>query len=67
MASAANDALSALAEGLHHASTTLHRILALLEAKAARECLATTRLHAATRGLLAPVADLALGPLGPLP
>ena len=53
MASAADDALSALAEGLQQASTTLQHILALFEARAARECLAATRLQAATRGLLA--------------
>ena len=44
MASAVDDVLSALAEGLHHASTTLHRIMVLLEAKAACECLVATRL-----------------------
>jgi len=53
MASAADDALSALAEGLQQVSTTLQHILALFEARAARECLAATRLQAATRGLLA--------------
>jgi hypothetical protein len=49
MASAANNALRALVEGLHHMSTTLDRLMALLEVKAARECLVAIRLQAAAR------------------